>query len=231
MAPWHDCEPCHSQPDGARLPLTRHPANGTSPPTRARSASEPLLLHAALTISPSAATAGPQHPLGVATAPCTQPNLLDQALTVSFHCLPSLVSPTWLHPFGGFGLRLRLRLVNLPSYSPDFNADEAIWNWVRQEVTANLCLGAKALVQEKVSGFFTQLSSRRDQVKRRCGTMRQARVEELRRTTQANSQRPTNVYPTLALVQERRRFGIPNAIPLGGVADGIDNRTGICYHL
>ena len=41
----------------------------------------------------------------MATAPCTQPYLLDQALTVSFHCLPSLVSPTWLYPFGGFGLR------------------------------------------------------------------------------------------------------------------------------
>ena len=27
---------------------------------------------------------------------------------------------------------LNLRLVNLPSYSPDFNADEAIWGWVRQ---------------------------------------------------------------------------------------------------
>ena len=27
VAPWHDCAPCHSQPDGARLPLTRHPAN------------------------------------------------------------------------------------------------------------------------------------------------------------------------------------------------------------
>ena len=84
VVPWPDCGPCHSQPDGARLPLTRRPANGTSPPTRARSLPERLLLHAALTISPSAATAGPQHPLGVATAPCTQPYLLDQALTVSF---------------------------------------------------------------------------------------------------------------------------------------------------
>ena len=27
VAPSLDCEPCHSQPDGARLPLTRHPAN------------------------------------------------------------------------------------------------------------------------------------------------------------------------------------------------------------
>ena len=26
---------------------------------------------------------------------------------------------------------LNLRLVNLPSYSPDFNPDEAIWGWVR----------------------------------------------------------------------------------------------------
>ena len=45
---------------------------------------------------------------------------------------------------------LGLRLVNLPGYSPDFNADEAIWDWAREEVTANLCLGTKAVVQEKL---------------------------------------------------------------------------------
>ena len=28
---------------------------------------------------------------------------------------------------------LNLHLVNLPSYSPDCNADEAIWGWARQE--------------------------------------------------------------------------------------------------
>ncbi len=27
VAPWRGCAPGHSQPDGARLPLTRHPAN------------------------------------------------------------------------------------------------------------------------------------------------------------------------------------------------------------
>ena len=32
---------------------------------------------------------------------------------------------------------LNLRLVNLPGYSPDFNADEAIWGWARQEATGN----------------------------------------------------------------------------------------------
>ena len=79
---------------------------------------------------------------------------------------------------------------------------------MRQEVTANpvsstgqaLYLGAKTLVQAKVSDFFTQLSSRRDEVKRRCRTVLQAWVEEVRRTTQANSQCPTNVDPALALV-------------------------------
>ena len=36
---------------------------------------------------------------------------------------------------------LALRLVNLPGYSPDFNADEAVWGWAREEATGNLCLG------------------------------------------------------------------------------------------
>ncbi len=34
-----------------------------------------------------------------------------------------------------------LRVLRLPAYSPDFNADEAIWAWAREEVTANTCLG------------------------------------------------------------------------------------------
>ena len=45
---------------------------------------------------------------------------------------------------------LGLRLMNLPGYSPDFNADEAIWGWAREEATGNLCLGTKALVKERV---------------------------------------------------------------------------------
>ena len=55
---------------------------------------------------------------------------------------------------------LGLRLVNLPGYSPDFNADEASWGWARQEATGNLCLGTKALVQERVGNFLAGLSSR-----------------------------------------------------------------------
>ena len=95
---------------------------------------------------------------------------------------------------------LRLRLVNLPGYSPDFNADEAIWNWVRHEVTANLCLGTKSTVQEKVNNFFTQLAGRQAEVKQRCRTVLQTRAEGLLGKAHADPRRPTNVDPTLVSV-------------------------------
>lgn len=74
---------------------------------------------------------------------------------------------------------LNLRLISLPGYSPDFNADEAVWDWVREEVTANLCLGTKAKVQEKVGRFFSGLGKRTDEVKRRCRTILQAKAERI----------------------------------------------------
>ena len=71
---------------------------------------------------------------------------------------------------------------------------------MRHEVTANLCLGAKASVQEKVSNFFTRLSGRREEVKRRCRTVLQARAEGLLGKAHADPCRPTNVDPTLVSV-------------------------------
>ena len=61
--------------------------------------------------------------------------------------------------------------MNLPGYSPDFNADEAVWGWAREEVTGNLCLGSRAAVQERVGKFLAGLSSRKDEVRRRCRTV------------------------------------------------------------
>ena len=68
--------------------------------------------------------------------------------------------------------------MNLPGYSPDFNADEAVWGWAREEVTGNLCLGSRAAVQERVGKFLAGLSSRKDEVRRRCRTVLQSRAEE-----------------------------------------------------
>ena len=62
---------------------------------------------------------------------------------------------------------LNLRLVNLPGYSPDFNADEAIWGWTREETTGNLCLGTSEAVHERVSSFLAGLTNRKDEVRRR----------------------------------------------------------------
>ncbi len=95
---------------------------------------------------------------------------------------------------------LNLRLVNLPAYSPDFNADEAIWGWAREEATGNLCLGSKAAVQERVNSFLTGLDSRREETKRRCQTILQSRAEALPRNHRPNSKHTRNVLPTLALV-------------------------------
>ena len=95
---------------------------------------------------------------------------------------------------------LGLGLVNLPGYSPDFNADEAIWGWAREEATGNLCFGTRAAVQERVGNFLAGLASRKDEVKRRCRTLLQSRAAALLRDPQPDSHRPANAHPTVALV-------------------------------
>ena len=95
---------------------------------------------------------------------------------------------------------LGLRLVNLPGYSPDFNGDEAIWGWAREEATGNLCLWTRALVQERVGNSLHGLSSRKDEVKRRCRTVLPSRAGRLVQHSQSVSGHTPNAHPTLALV-------------------------------
>lgn len=95
---------------------------------------------------------------------------------------------------------LKLRLVPLPGYSPDYNADEAIWDWARDEVTANTCLGTKAKVQEKVGAFLKGLSTRRAEVTQRCRTALQAAADDLTTAVTIPRQEPQHVDPTLALL-------------------------------
>ena len=95
---------------------------------------------------------------------------------------------------------LQLMLVALPAYSPDFNADEAVWDWAREEVTANECLGTKAQVQVKMNAFFGGLAHRKDEVKHRCRTLLQARADALIFTPSLPLPSLQNVVPTLALV-------------------------------
>ena len=91
-------------------------------------------------------------------------------------------------------------MVNLPDYSPDFNADDAIWGWAREEVTDNLCLGNKVKVQEGVGKFLNGLASRKDEVQRRCRTILQSGAEALLPASRPDSRHNPNAHPTLALV-------------------------------
>ena len=95
---------------------------------------------------------------------------------------------------------LQLRLVALPATSPDFNADEAVWDWTREEVTANEYLGTKAQVQEKMNAFFGGLAHRKDEVKHRYRTLLQARADALMIGATTPLPSLENVVPTLALV-------------------------------
>ena len=84
---------------------------------------------------------------------------------------------------------------------PRFLTNRAIWGWVRQEATANQCLGTRAAVRERVGDFLTNRAARRrEEVKRRCRTVLQARAAELTRPVQAHPYDPTNVDFTLASV-------------------------------
>jgi hypothetical protein len=86
-----------------------------------------------------------------------------------------------------------VRHAPLLAYSPDFNADEAIWDWVWEEVTANVCLGTKNKVQEAVDSFFTKLDLRADEVTRRCRKMLQSSADELRNSQQMHHVDPITV--------------------------------------
>ncbi len=95
---------------------------------------------------------------------------------------------------------LDLRLVRLPAYRPDFNADEAIWGWAREEVTANTGLGTKALVQEKMAQFFAGLTARTAEVQTRCRTQLQTLAEALPAPAPDPSRAMPHVDSSCALV-------------------------------
>jgi len=95
---------------------------------------------------------------------------------------------------------LELQLVPLPAYSPDFNPDEAIWDWAREEVTANSCLGTRAKVQEKLGTFFSGLMERTAEVKQRCRRALQAQADDLMAPATQSIPRTVHVDSTLALV-------------------------------
>lgn len=95
---------------------------------------------------------------------------------------------------------LNLRLVSLPAYSPDFNPDEAIWQWAREEVTANTCLGTAAKVREHIDRFFAGLAERIAEVKQRCRRELQAQADALMAAANQMCNQANHAVPTLESV-------------------------------
>ena len=63
---------------------------------------------------------------------------------------------------------LDLTLLALPAYSPDYHPAELVWNWIREEVTANTCFGTAAKVAAAVGHFFEAIDDRAAEVQQRC---------------------------------------------------------------
>ena len=105
VAPWHGCERFHSQPDGARPQLTRHPPNRTSPQTRASPVREHLSPRPLPAISPC-----PTSPDGHKVSPRrlktdTGPIYPNRARTIASLSPSSPILLLQRHTFGGFGLK------------------------------------------------------------------------------------------------------------------------------
>jgi hypothetical protein len=93
--------------------------------------------------------------------------------------------------------------VALPAYSPNLNPDEAVWDWAREEVTANACFGTAAKAQEKMDSFFAGLAERTAEVQCRCRTILQAQADALMATTNQLFGQTSHVDFTLVSVYEQ----------------------------
>lgn len=139
----------------------------------------------------------------------------DTSVTFLAHLRPHHREPLFViwdnaPAHGGEALRtylktpnLHLRLVRLPAYSPDFNADEHIWGWVRQEVTANTCFGTATQVRAHVDPFLTGLATRTEEVRRRCRTLLQTKADALDAVSTATS-----------ILQQARQHHLTDAVPI-----------------
>ena len=63
-------------------------------------------------------------------------------------------------------------------------------------------------MQERVGKFLAVLTGRKDEVRRRCGTVLQSGAGALLRDSRPDSRRLANAHPTLALVYVRSSGGL-----------------------
>jgi transposase len=55
--------------------------------------------------------------------------------------------------------RRKIELIPLPAYSPDFMPVEALWRWLREEVTYQHCHASREELIERVEGFRQRINT------------------------------------------------------------------------
>jgi len=88
----------------------------------------------------------------------------------------------------------------LPGYSPDLNPDQAIWDWIREELTANTCFATAAKARDRVDAFFTELAQRTAELKQRCRRELQTQADALATAAKQVCADPNHVDLTLRSV-------------------------------
>jgi transposase len=55
--------------------------------------------------------------------------------------------------------QLNIQILRLPAYSPDFMPVEALWHWLREEVTYNYCHDTAHELIARVAGFVETINA------------------------------------------------------------------------
>ncbi|USE35538.1 hypothetical protein [Endozoicomonas sp. SCSIO W0465] len=56
------------------------------------------------------------------------------------------------------GKRLNINIIQMPSYSPDFMPVEALWRWLREDVTYHHCYATAEELLQAVNEFTARIN-------------------------------------------------------------------------
>jgi transposase len=60
---------------------------------------------------------------------------------------------------------LTIEVVNLPPYSPEYNATECLWKYTRKGGTHNHCFDSKDELQESLLNVFTRIQRNPERIR------------------------------------------------------------------
>ncbi|WP_263322482.1 IS630 family transposase [Endozoicomonas sp. Mp262] len=68
------------------------------------------------------------------------------------------------HVVRGAGLRLNLNIIQMPAYSPDFMPVEALWRWLREDITYHHCHKTAEDLLKAVNSFTHRINQNPEEI-------------------------------------------------------------------